>query len=151
GTQPLKQQVEDEPQPADDDDHGVDTGVLRHIERIEQNAADASLAGDHLAGDHGDQRQHQTGANTDKDLRQGGRQYDPQQARGGPHAQGGGGPNELFLDGAGALKAVVDHRKADAQDDDYGLGCIANAEPQHNDRHQGRLGNGINHHQQRIE
>src|SRR5262249_12922070 len=27
GTQPLKQQVEDDPQPADDDDHGVDTGV----------------------------------------------------------------------------------------------------------------------------
>src|SRR6185295_18723887 len=45
---------------------------------------------------------------------------------------------------------MVDDRQADAQADDNRLGCIADAEPQHNDRHQGGLGNGINEHQQRI-
>ena len=47
--------------------------------------------------------------------------------------------------------AVIDHRQRHAEKDHQRLGGVADAEPQHDDRHQRGLRHRIDHHQQRIE
>jgi hypothetical protein len=46
---------------------------------------------------------------------------------------------------------VIDHRQADAEEDHQRLRRIADAEPQHDQRHQRGLRHRIDDHQQRIE
>jgi len=45
---------------ADDDDHRIHGVVLAHVERVNRMFPCAGLARDHLARDHGDQRQHKS-------------------------------------------------------------------------------------------
>ena len=147
----LERRVKPDAHRADDDDHRENRIVLSHVERIEQDVAGAGLPRDHLAGHHGDQRQHQTGAAAGENFRQRRRQHDPDHALRRRQAHGRTGPQHLFLDGFRALKAVIDHRQADAEEDHQRLGDVADAEPEHDDRHQRRLRHRIDHHQQRIE
>ena len=76
----LERGVEADAHRADDDDHREHRVVLPHVERVEQDVAGAGLARDHLAGDHGDQRQHQAGAAAGEDFRQRRRQHDADHA-----------------------------------------------------------------------
>ena len=87
----------------------------------------------------------------DHDLGQRRRQHDAHQPRPRAHAHGGGGPQHLLLHRARALIAVIDHRQADAEEDHQRLRRVADAEPQHDDRHQRGLRHRIDDHQQRIE
>jgi hypothetical protein len=143
--------IDDEAEEADDHDGGVDGFVLRHRKRIEQDIADALFARDHLARHHGDECEHQSGADADDDLRQRRGKYDAQQTRTRVHAHRGGRPEHLLFHRARALIAVIDHRQGNAEKDHQRLRGIADAEPQHDDRHQGGLRHRIDDHQQRIE
>ena len=46
---------------------------------------------------------------------------------------------------------MIDHGQADAEEDHQRLGDVADAEPEHDDRHQRRLRHGVDHHQERVE
>ena len=93
------------------------------------------------------QREHQPSAAAGENFRQCCRQHDPDHALCRRQAHGRARPQHFFLHSLSTLKAVIDHGKADAEKDHKSLGDIADAKPEHDDRHERRLRHRIGDHQ----
>ena len=129
-------------------EHGIVGAV--GAEKADQ-IAEALARHDQLGADQQDEGERQRRADAVEHLGQRARHHHVPQHAQAARAHAARRPDQRLVAAAGAVEGAERHGEHAAEEDQQDLGAVAEAEPQHRDGDQRRLGHGVEHLDQRAE